>query len=197
MKKNLFSFLVIALLAFTSCKNSAKGQNVVSEPVVNEIETPAEADELLAEADEALTEADVVRFLDLEEPDVDGKMHKLSEYVGQGQWVLIDFWASWCGPCRAEMPNVVAAYQKYHSKGFNIVGLSFDQNHEAWTQAIHDLQMPWIHLSDLKGWHSKAAEVYGVNSIPASLLVNPSGVIVAANLRGEALGQALAEIFGE
>ena len=136
-------------------------------------------------------------FTDLEEADVDGKMHKLSEYVGKGRWVLIDFWASWCGPCRGEMPNVVENYKKYHDKGFDIVGLSFDNKKEAWVKAIGDLQMPWIHLSDLKGWQSVASDVYGIRSIPASLLVNPEGVIVARDLRGAALGAKLAEIFGE
>ena len=135
-------------------------------------------------------------FIDLEEADVDGKMHKLSEYVGKGRWVLVDFWASWCGPCRAEMPNVVENYKKYHDKGFDIVGLSFDNKKEAWVKAISDLQMPWTHLSDLKGWQTKASEVYGIRSIPASLLINPEGIIVARDLRGPALGAKLKEIFG-
>ena len=137
------------------------------------------------------------QFTDLQEPDTDGKMHKLSEYVGKGKWVLIDFWASWCGPCRAEMPNVVAAYEKYHSKGFEVVGLSFDEDKDDWVQAIQNLKMPWIHLSDLKGWETAAGQVYNIHAIPASLLVDPTGKIVARDLRGEALGAKLQEIFRE
>ena len=137
------------------------------------------------------------QFTDLEEADVNGEMHKLSEYVGKGRWVLVDFWASWCGPCRAEMPNVVANYEKYHDKGFDIVGLSFDKSKDAWLRAISDLQMPWIHLSDLKGWQSVASSVYNIRSIPASLLIDPKGKIVAVDLRGELLGEKLKEIFGE
>ena len=135
------------------------------------------------------------KFLDLEEADPDGKMHKLSEYAGQGNWVLVDFWAAWCGPCKAEMPNVVAAYKKYHSKGFEVVGLSFDQNKEDWVKAIKDWEMPWIHLSDLKYWKSLASDVYNVNSIPDNLLIDPEGIIVARGLRGAALESKLAEIF--
>ena len=95
------------------------------------------------------------------------------------------------------MPNVVAAYEKYHAKGFNIVGLSFDNTKAPWVKAISDLKMPWPHLSDLKGWKTVASEVYGVNSIPDNLLIDPQGKIVARGLRAEGLHKKLQEIFGE
>jgi len=135
------------------------------------------------------------RFTDLEMLDTDGNSHKLSEYVGNGHWLFVDMWASWCGPCRAEMPHVVAAYEKYHKKGLEMVSISLDNQKENWVKAITALNMPWTHLSDLKGWQSIVCDVYKVWAIPDNLLINPQGEIVARNLRGETLHEKLKEIF--
>ena len=135
------------------------------------------------------------QFKDFEMADVNGNMHKLSEYIAANKVTLVDFWASWCGPCRAEMPAVKAAYDAFKDKGFGIVGVSLDNNKQAWEKAIADFQMDWVHLSDLKGWGCYGAEIYGVRSIPATVLVAQDGTIIARNIRGEAVMEKLAELL--
>ena len=126
-------------------------------------------------------------------PDVNGKNITLNSY--KGKYVLVDFWASWCGPCRGENPAVVAAYQKYKDKGFDILGVSLDQNKEKWLQAIAKDNLTWTHVSDLKGWQNEVAKKYGVSSIPFNVLLDKEGKVLAKGLRGPALEAKLAEIF--
>lgn len=113
----------------------------------------------------------------------------------KGKYVLLDFWASWCGPCRRENPNVVAAYNKFKNKNFTILSVSLDENKGAWLKAINDDHLRWNHVSDLKGWKNAAAAQYGIKAIPSNFLISPDGKILAHNLRGEALGDTLAVIL--
>jgi peroxiredoxin len=123
----------------------------------------------------------------------DGKTIKISDF--RGKYLLVDFWASWCMPCRAENPNVVAMFNKYKNKNFTILGVSLDRDKDAWTQAIMKDGLTWNHMSDLKQWGSAAVQAYHFNGIPFNVLIDPSGKIIADNLRGSDLDQKLAEVL--
>jgi peroxiredoxin len=127
--------------------------------------------------------------------DTEGKPVKLSD--DHHKYVLIDFWASWCGPCRRENPNVVAAFQKYKDKGFSVFGVSLDKSKEGWINAIEKDQLHWTQVSELTYWKSDIAKTYGVRAIPANFLIDENGIIVAKNLRGEALLQKLDELLNK
>ena len=134
------------------------------------------------------------KFIDFEMKTPDGKPVKLSDYVGKGKVVLVDFWASWCGPCRREIPNLVETYAKYKGKNFEIVGVSLDQDDAAWKDAIKKLNMTWPQMSDLKFWQSEGAQLYAVNSIPHTVLIDGEGTIIARGLHGEELQAKIAEV---
>lgn len=130
---------------------------------------------------------------DIALPNPDGDTVRLSSL--RGKYVLVDFWAKWCKPCRMENPNVVRVYNKYNDKGFEVYGVSLDRRREDWLQAIEEDGLVWTQVSDLKFWNSKAAEIYNIKAIPFAVLLDPNGVIIAKNLRGQALDDKLEEIF--
>ncbi len=130
---------------------------------------------------------------DFSQNDTTGKPVKITSL--RGKYVLLDFWASWCRPCRMENPNVVAAYKKYHDKNFTVLGISLDQAKPAWLNAIQMDGLTWDHVSDLKGWNNEVAALFQVRSIPQNLLIDPSGKIIAKNLRGEVLESKLEELL--
>ena len=130
---------------------------------------------------------------DFEQADLNGKMVNIKSL--RGKYVLIDFWASWCGPCRGENPNVVNAYNKYKSKNFTVLGISLDKTKDAWVDAVKKDGLVWQQLSDLKFWSNAVAQQFGIQSIPQNYLIDPNGIVIGKNLRGEELEAKLASIL--
>ena len=137
------------------------------------------------------------RYTDLKMATPDGGELSLSDIIPNNRYTFVDFWASWCGPCCAEIPHVKAAWEKYHDKGLEVVGVSFDADAKAWKGAITKFGMKWAHMSDLKGWGCEAASVYGISGIPFTILVGQDGIIIANNLRGDDLMKKMDELLGE
>lgn len=135
------------------------------------------------------------KAIDFELPDTTGTPVKLSSQFGK--LMLLDFWASWCPPCRAENPNLVKLYNQYKDKGFTIFQVSLDKKKEAWVKGINDDKLTWTHVSDLAFWNSSAAKTYGVRAIPSNLLIDETGTIIARNLMGEELEKKLEELLGK
>jgi len=130
---------------------------------------------------------------DITQATPEGKLMSLSSL--KGRYVLVDFWASWCGPCRRENPNVVKIYNQYKDKGFDIFSVSYDTKKDKWEKAIKDDALNWYHVSDLKGWKNATSDLYGIKAIPSNFLVNKDGRIIAKNIFGKKLSDKLAEVI--
>jgi len=149
-----------------------------------------------------LEKVEIVKRIEIGRPFVDLKMFDtednetaLLDYAGKGNYLLIDFWASWCAPCRVANPRMVEIYEKYKDKGFEIIGVSFDRDKTEWTNAIEADSLPWRHMSDLKYWQSEGARLYSVNMIRHTVLLDPDGIIIDKGLRNDALDEKLEELL--
>lgn len=187
--KKLF-LAVLCFVTMTACSQNSKPQSDPATPIKETALTAPIPEATEEEAQDAET-----TYMDFEQAGPDGKMIKVSNYVGKNKLVLIDFWASWCGPCRAEMPNVVKTYTDFHAKGLEVLGVSLDMDKEKWLDAIAMLKMAWPQMSDLQGWDNAAAELYHVRSIPSNVLIDQNGKIVGKDLRGEELYSKMKELL--
>jgi thiol-disulfide isomerase/thioredoxin len=167
------------------------------EPLYNRFSAQVKSTELgrrsLEKIDIARRRQTGIKSTDFTQTDLNGKEFTLSSL--RGKYVLVDFWASWCVPCRAENPNLVKAYAQLKSKNFEVVGVSLDMGKPEWAAAVKKDNLPWIHVSDLKGWKNAVAAMYGINSVPQNLLINPDGIIIAKDLRGENLTEKLTALI--
>ena len=180
MMRKAFLMLAAGLLLTTSCNQKVKVTDSKQKIKVFDSETNEEIDLAAATGINS-------KFVDLGLPGPQGQTVWVGDYVGQNKLVLIDFWASWCGPCIRELPNVVKAYERFHDKGLEIVGVSLDKDKASWLAAIEQTGQKWPQMSDLKGWDCAGAQIYGIQSIPANVLIDSHGKIVARDLRGDAL----------
>ena len=174
------------LLLLTGCRYSPTHREE-TEVIVEEIDTVSLAEPV----DKYVGQP----FLDMTLQTPDGTPGRLSDYAGKGKYTVVDFWASWCGPCRAAMPELIAIYNEYKDKGVDVVGISLDVDQAQWKEAIENLQIPWAQLSDLKGWEAAATTVYEVNAIPHLMLIAPDGTVIAKGLNDYTLRKKLEEIF--
>lgn len=167
------------------------------EPYYASLEPAAHRGPFARELEKALADAKIgsvgTMAMDFTQKDVNDKPVSLSSF--RGKYVLVDFWASWCRPCRAENPNVVSAYNTYKDKNFTVLGVSLDQSKPNWLQAINADNLTWTHVSDLQYWSNAVAQLYHVQSIPANFLIDPNGRIVGRDLRGEDLKNALKQLL--
>ena len=195
IRKNPASYVSpIVLIQLMELENMPKVQELF--PLLSkEVRNTDMAKYVQTQIEEAKINAIGTVMPDFSQADTSGKMITLKSL--RGQYVLVDFWASWCRPCRDENPNVVSNFNKYKSKNFTVLGVSLDQAKPAWLNAIQMDALAWTQLSDLKGWKNDVAAQFRISSIPQNFLLDPEGKIIAKNLRGEALGRKLEELLGK
>jgi thiol-disulfide isomerase/thioredoxin len=178
-----------------SLLSASEIENVVTELSPALKSSPAGVN-FMAFATTAKETAAGAKFVDFDFHDVEGKPVKLSDHLGKGKYVLIDFWASWCHPCRADIPHLKEAYEIYHPAGFEVISVSMDDKTENWLKAVEEEKMNWLQLSDLKAFQGDLSKIYNFNGIPTCVLVGPDGTIITRNMRGLWMDKKLIELYG-
>ncbi len=187
MRQNITKPVGVMLFKQYSRKNTIEENQRLLARIPAEYQTDETVMAIARRVKYALATANGKPFTDFTMKTPDGKEVKLSDFAGRGKYVLVDFWASWCGPCRRSMPELIEFYNKNKGKGLEIVGVSFDNNGQSWQKAINALGLPWKQMSDLKGWNCQAAQIYDIRAIPNTLLIDPKGNIVGKGMTHEAI----------
>lgn len=187
------SLLLVAIVRLFETPDELEARYAQLKPAAKSGPFAAMIEKTIADAKTPQVGAVGTQALEFTQKDVNGKAVSLASF--RGKYVLVDFWASWCRPCRMENPNVVNAYQTYKDKNFTVLGVSLDQSKPNWLEAIKADNLSWTHVSDLQYWNNAVAQLYHIQSIPANMLIDPAGKIIAKDLRGEALSQKLKELL--
>lgn len=199
VKANRDNFFGVALMADQAYDLS--GKEILDEIALFSpaMQQTKELTELKTTAEQKMKTDPGQPYIDIVQNDAQGNAVTLASVIGNpaNKYTLVDFWASWCGPCMGEVPHLKQTYEKFHDKGFEIYGVSFDKDRERWLGAVETNGMNWIHVSDLNGFDNQAAKDYAVQGIPSNFLIDAEGVIVATNLRGEALYEKIEELLAE
>ena len=182
MKKTVVTLFGLAALVLPLVACGNKSKNSGNNSAAQKTETAVGKEE---------TTTDSIVFPDFTQTDINGKQVSLHKAISKNVVTLIDFWASWCGPCRAEMPHVVRVYNAYKDKGLGIIGISLDEDGDRWKDAVSQMEMEWMQLSDLRGWDNEISSSLGIRSIPFTVLVDNKARVIAAGLRGNALEEAI------